>query len=60
MPKDGSIASNVPVIRDDREKGEAEVGVDTFAMYDIEHAADIRAPGVVHVKSEIGQEGDMV
>ncbi len=49
MLTEGSMWSDVQTIRDERDKGKAEAGFDTFTMYDTEHAAENRAPGVVHV-----------
>ena len=58
-PASGSMASDVPVIRKEREEGK-EAGVDTFAMYDLEQAEPVTVPRGIHVRSEMRQEGDMV
>lgn len=54
------MASDVPVVGRKREDWEGAGGVDTFAMYDMEHAVPVREPGVVHVRSELRQQGNIV
>ena len=60
MQQNGSMASDVPVVGRKREDWEGAGGVDTFAMYDMEHAVPVREPGVVHVRSELRQQGNIV
>lgn len=34
--------------------------VDTFAMYDMERAVEVREPGLVHVACEMWQQGNVI
>ncbi len=60
MQQNGSMASDVPVMRRVGESGEVTRGVDTFAMYDMKDMEEVREPGTAHVTSETKQQGSMV
>ena len=56
MQTNGSTASDVPVVGREKKNEEGLGGMDTFAMYDMEHGMGITEPGVVHVTSEMRWE----
>lgn len=59
MQKNGSMASDVPIVGRESENVEETSGVDTFAMYDMEAMEEVREPGKVYVRSDMRQQGDI-
>lgn len=55
-----SKAPEVPVLRKGWENGGGLGTVDTFAMYDMERAVEVREPGLVHVACEMWQQGNVI
>ena len=60
MQTNGSTASDIPVVGMERRDGKDSGGVNAFAMDDLEHAAEVTTPQVVHITSEMRQEIEMV
>ena len=56
MQANGSVASDVPVMKREKEYGEGQEGTNTFARYDVENEIGVRRPGVIHVRDEIRLE----
>ncbi|KAF6225577.1 hypothetical protein HO133_009577 [Letharia lupina] len=60
VQQNGSKAPAVPVLRKGWENGGGLGTVDTFAMYDMERAVEVREPGLVHVACEMWQQGNAI
>ena len=60
VQQNGSKAPEVPVLRKGWENGGGLGTVDTFAMYDMERAVEVREPGLVHVACEMWQQGNVI